>query len=84
MKNMHFLSRIGAFALMLCIMGCTTPRTLLKNEKTGQTASCGGTVTGAGILYYMQKSSDGDCVADYTSQGFKRVHQTKDGDQFDN
>lgn len=56
------------------LAGCTTPRTVLENPKTGQTAQCGGGVTPVGLLYYMQKSSDADCVADYTSQGFKRVH----------
>jgi hypothetical protein len=58
--------------LLLC--ACTTPKTILKNESTGQIAICGGTANGSfagGIIgYHVQKANDEDCVNDYKSEGF--------------
>lgn len=65
---------------ILVLAGCTTPRTLLSNARTGQTATCGGSVTPIGLFYYMQKSSDSDCVADYTAQGFTRVYTNQNSE----
>lgn len=61
--------------LLVCILcGCTTPKTVLKNETTGQVAICGGSAAGSfaggAIGYHIQKSNDKDCVNDYTNLGF--------------
>ena len=69
-------------AVILCVAlsACTTPKTMLKNEKTGQVVDCGGSATGSmvgGVIgYHIQKSNDSDCVADYMDQGFKRIKTT--------
>lgn len=61
--------------LLLC--ACTTPKTVLKNEKTGQVTICGGSAIGSfagGVIgYHIQKSNDTDCVSDYTEEGFKVI-----------
>lgn len=63
--------------ILLALAACTTPKTVLKNEHTGQVAICGGSavgsLTGGVIGYHIQKSNDSDCVADYTAQGFKTI-----------
>lgn len=74
MKNIFYL-----FSLILFLGACTTPATMLKNDDTGQIVSCGGNTSSSVMLgavgYYMQKSSDSDCVANYMDQGFRRIHQ---------
>lgn len=70
------------FLLLPLILGaCTTPKTILKNEATGQVVSCGGSATGSlvgGVIgYHIQKSNDADCTSDYIEQGFKRVKSTE-------
>lgn len=61
--------------LLLPLAACTTPMTVMKNPKTGQIATCGGSATGSmvgGIVgYEIQKSNDGNCVQEYMKQGFK-------------
>lgn len=66
---MKFLS----FTFILLMTACTTPQTVLKNDKTGQVARCGGNVAYAGILYPFMRAADNDCVADYKSQGFGTI-----------
>lgn len=56
----------------LLLMACTTPETVLKNDKTGQVVRCGGNVAYAGILYPFMKAADAKCVSDYTQEGFKQ------------
>jgi uncharacterized lipoprotein YajG len=72
MKNT--ITMIVALALLA---GCTTPKTVLKNPKTGQVQVCGGNVTsslvGGVIGYQMQKANDTECARDYMEQGFKRI-----------
>ena len=62
---------------MLLISACTTPKTILKNEKTGQVATCGGNVSssiaGGAVGYHIQKSNDTECIIDYLEQGFVKV-----------
>lgn len=59
---------------LLCLSACTTPKTVLKNEQTGQVVICGGSAVGAmtgGVIgYHIQKSNDEDCVQDFVSEGF--------------
>lgn len=66
---------IAIALIVLSLSACTTPKTVLRNPKTGQVATCGGNVTGSlagGMIgYYIQKSNDADCVADYAKEGFK-------------
>lgn len=61
--------------LLLPLAACTTPMTIMKNPKTGQISTCGGSATGSfvgGIVgYEIQKSNDSACVQEYMKQGFK-------------
>lgn len=63
--------------VIVALTGCATPVAMLKNEKTGQIARCGGGNSGAlawGIIgYHVEKDADAKCIADYESQGFKRI-----------
>lgn len=63
-----------AILLLLMLAACTTPQTVLKNQKTGQIAICGGNISssfaGGAIGYHMQKSNDEDCVNTYVGEGF--------------
>jgi len=65
----------------LLLLGCTTPKTMLKNEQTGQVAACGGNIEGSlagGVIgYHIQKSNDENCIADYQQQGFTTVSEQK-------
>jgi hypothetical protein len=65
--------RTIAILTLLIMTGCTTPMTILKNEKTGQIATCGGSATGSmvgGIIGY-QKKNDGSCIQAHRAQGFR-------------
>lgn len=68
---------VASICLVLAVLGCTTPVTMLKNDSTGQIGRCGGDATGSmagGLIgYNIQKGSDQDCVRDYQSQGFKVI-----------
>lgn len=61
-------------AIML-LAGCTTPRTMMQNPKTGDTAACGGNTSsslqGGAIGYHIQKQRDAECVADLEARGYK-------------
>lgn len=61
----------------LLLVGCSTPQYILKNEKTGQVATCGGSATGSlagGMIgHEIQKTNDKKCVAAYIGQGFEIV-----------
>lgn len=57
---------------VLLLQACTTPETVLRNDKTGQVARCGGNVAYAGILYPFMVAADNKCVSDYATEGFKR------------
>ena len=76
MKRLIFL-----MPCILLVTACTTPKTVLKNNQTGQVVSCGGSATGAlvgGVIgYHIQKSNDKDCKSDYIEQGFEPVKNSK-------
>lgn len=63
------------FITLLILTGCTTPETVLKHEKTGQIARCGGSANGSmagGMIgYHIQKGNDQKCVETYLEQGFE-------------
>ena len=63
--------------LLLILTACTTPKTVLKNEQTGQIAVCGGSANGSfaggAIGYHIQKANDEECVNDYKLEGFKVI-----------
>lgn len=61
-------------ALALSTTACTTPETVLKNDKTGQVTRCGGNVAYAGILYPFMVKSDNNCVADFENEGFHKIN----------
>ena len=71
------MKKFVLFFSVILLAACTTPKTILKNEETGQVAICGGNVSsslaGGAIGYHIQKSSDAQCVSDYMEQGFKRI-----------
>lgn len=71
------MRKITATLIALSLAACTTPETIMKNEKTGQITRCGGNTSSSIMLgaigYSLQKSSDSECVASYAEQGFKRI-----------
>ncbi|HEV2682633.1 MAG TPA: hypothetical protein VGV14_19180 [Rhodanobacter sp.] len=52
---------------------------MLKNEKTGQIARCGGEASGSmagGLIgYNIQKKTDKACARDYESRGFTPINK---------
>lgn len=62
---------------LVLVSACATRQTILKNDKTGKYATCGGSSTGSvagGVIgYNIQKSNDEKCVDAYKKQGFKIV-----------
>lgn len=65
-------------ATLLLLSACTTPMTVLRNNKTGQVVQCGGNISssmaGGAIGYHIQKKNDGECVAQYKTEGFKVIN----------
>jgi hypothetical protein len=62
------------FALLaVSLMGCSTPRTVLKNPDTDQVATCGGDYSAGGVEYHVEKAQAKTCVDIYRSQGFEIV-----------
>lgn len=61
--------------LLLLLSACTTPTTMMVNEKTNQVQQCGGEVSGSlmgGLVgYYIQSQNAAQCVEDFSEQGFK-------------
>jgi hypothetical protein len=59
------------------LTACSTPSVMLKNPSTGQVVKCGGDASGSmmgGLIgYNIQKNNDDKCIADYESQGFKKI-----------
>ena len=68
-------------AIALTLTACTTPKTTLTNEKTGQVVTCGGNTTsswmGGAIGYHIQKGDDEECVKSYQDQGFAVTGKTE-------
>ncbi len=76
MKNLLLTLGISLTSINTLI-ACSTPSVMLKNPSTGQIVKCGGDASGSfsgGLIgYNIQKNNDEKCVADYESQGFKRI-----------
>jgi|GEM_PF-1575931 hypothetical protein len=74
MKNRY----ITLIAAVLLLSACTTPMTVLRNNKTGQVVQCGGNISssmaGGAIGYHIQKGNDNECVAQYKTEGFKVIN----------
>lgn len=66
------MKKLMIIMILVSLQACTTPETVLKNDKTGQVARCGGNVAYAGILYPFMVASDNNCVADYKNEGFHK------------
>lgn len=66
---------IALICAVMLLAGCTTPRTMLQNPKTGDTAACGGNLSsslqGGAIGYHIQRQRDKECVADLEARGYK-------------
>ena len=71
---------------LILLTACTTPKTVFRNEKTGQVAICGGNVSSSVIAGYIgygfQKKNDEQCVNDYKHLGFSIVHTDDGGSAF--
>ena len=67
------MKKLSLLVFVLLLGACTTPMTTLKNSKTGQIATCGGSATGSwvggAIGYHVQKDNDDDCVTTYSKHG---------------
>ena len=76
MKNIFILTIV-----VVTLAGCSTPKVMLKNPKTGQIESCGGSATGSlvgGVVgYHIQKSNDTKCEADLLAHGFQRIDSSE-------
>lgn len=74
------MSKYIFLLLTFVLVGCTTPKVMLKNPETKQVVTCGGSATGSlvgGVVgYHIQKSNDKSCESDYMAQGFERVQET--------
>lgn len=64
--------------IALMLSACTTPMTVLRNDKTGQVVQCGGNISssmaGGAIGYHIQENNDKECVAQYKTEGFKVIN----------
>ena len=73
--------RFSVLIVLAILTACTTPKYILKNEKTGQVVICGGNMSSSvagGILgYQLQKSNDAECTNDYLKQDFTLVLKTE-------
>jgi len=70
-------------AIVLFISACNaTPKTVMKNDETGEIVNCGGQnpmMLGGGIVgYSIMKSQDEDCVKSHQGQGFAIISQEKE------
>jgi hypothetical protein len=63
-----------AVIFLFLLAGCSTPKTMLVNDDTGETHVCGDQVSGSllgGLAgYYIQSQSAAKCVQDFSQQGF--------------
>jgi hypothetical protein len=58
--------------LLLLLVGCTNSTTYMKNEKTGEVVTCGGTHPITLVEGAVQKR-EAQCIQDYKERGFVRV-----------
>lgn len=76
-EDIRTMKKIGLLLVAFIVTACATPSTILRNDKTGQIARCGGDATGSmmgGMIgYNIQKDNDEKCVRDYEAQGFKKI-----------
>lgn len=74
---------VAVLSIGMGLSACTTPVTVLKNNKD-QVIMCGGntssSIAAGGIGYLYQKSKDKDCVERYKKEGFK-VTQSEERDE---
>jgi hypothetical protein len=59
--------------LLPSLAACTTDTIYLKNQATGETATCGGHPLAFPIYATVAAAHDQDCVQDYKDQGYVRV-----------
>lgn len=75
MKAINCIAVASLVALLLS--GCTTPVTVLKNNRTGDIVTCGGetsgSLAGGAIGYNMQKSKADKCVGVHKAKGYHVV-----------
>lgn len=75
MKAINCIAVASLIALLLA--GCTTPVTVLKNNRTGDVVTCGGetsgSLAGGAIGYNMQKSKADKCVGVHKAKGYHVV-----------
>lgn len=75
MKAINCIAVASLVALLLA--GCTTPVTVLENNRTGDVVTCGGetsgSLAGGAIGYNMQKSKADKCVGVHKAKGYHVV-----------
>jgi len=68
----------AAVLVALGLAGCATPIVTLRNDATGQVATCGGgsagSILGGAIGYSIEKGNDEKCVKNLEAAGFKRTN----------
>lgn len=65
--------RIFVLLLPFLLAACSTETIYMKNQTTGQIATCGGHPLAFPIYATVASSHDEDCVKDYKEQGYARV-----------
>ena len=68
------MRNIVLMTTMMALCACSTPTTVMKNDKTGQIVLIGGTATGSAlggfIGYDIQEASEKQQVNNYKQHGF--------------
>ena len=65
----HFL----ALFLLCALAGCSTETIYMKNQTTGEVATCGDHPLAFPIYATIAATHDQECVQNYRDQGFVRV-----------
>lgn len=70
-------------AVIFALSACSTPKTVLKNEATGETVACGGGgaasyLIGGMIGQYIQRKEDKKCVDESQEKGMKILSVEKE------
>ena len=58
--------------LLMLLSGCVNSTTYMKNEKTGEVVTCGGTHAVTVVETAVQRR-EAQCIQDYKERGFVRV-----------
>ena len=65
--------RLVLLLVSLALAACATPVILMKNEATGEMATCGGNTIGSMEGRSTEQASDEACVREWQAKGFRRT-----------